>query len=249
MADEPTVPIGPGPQGPPPVTPREAAAARSDGMLDTPLPASARAGRRAPVRLKSAGDEWTQQDEDRYQAQVLREAARVRTRRRQALSFFAIVLVVVLIGLLGAAINQGVIKWPFGGSSKPAVPCPTVAAVAKPSEVSVKVLNATTRKGLALAVSKELQARGYTVAQVGNAPADSRDFPDPVQVVHGPTGLAAARSVAAQIPGAVLVEDTRTDGTVDLLIGAKYTALASPADAAKALTPTSAPSPAGCKPA
>lgn len=225
----------------------------STGPLD-PSPAppletgAANPTRRPPVRRVSTGNDWTPEDEERYQAQRAREVARNRTRRRQGWSFFAIVAVVILIGLLGAAINQGVVTWPLGGSATEAVPCPVSDAPAKPAEVSVKVLNGSGKKGLAATVSKELAARGYSIAAVGNAPDAARDFPDTAHIVHGASGVQAAKSVQAQVPGAVLVADDRSEGTVDLLLGTAYTALAAPEAAAEALTAAPVQSPSGCIP-
>lgn len=213
--------------------------------MPPPTPPSSR---RSPGRPAAPDNSWTQEDEDRYQEQRLRAETRARTRRRQGLSFFVIVLIVILIGLLGAAINQGVIKMPFGASATP-TPCPTVAAPLKPSDVTVNVFNATTTSGLAATVSQELSARGYKVGQLGNAPVELRNFPDPVQIHHGPDGLEAAQSLAVQIKGAKLVQDERTDGTVDLLIGQAYTALVPAEEATAALTPAPAASPEGCTPA
>ncbi|MFV0458705.1 MAG: LytR C-terminal domain-containing protein [Actinomycetales bacterium] len=219
--------------------------------LDTPPGAPAPPHRppahRPPVR--SAEQEWTQEDEDRYQQQRLRQAQRAKVRRRQGLSFFAIVLVVALIGVFGAAINQGVISLPFGNDDP--VVCPTpVTDVAAPGDVKVNVLNATTTKGLASRTSQELSGRGYSVASTGNAPDAQREFPDPAQVRYGPDSLAEAKSVQAQVSGAVLVEEPeRTDTTVDLVLGSSFTELA-PADAAaQAIAPTPVESPEGCTPA
>lgn len=194
---------------------------------------------------------WTQEDEDRYQERRQRALQRAKVRRRQSISFVVIVLVVILIGVLGAAINQGVISLPFGGASTAATACPPPpeATAALPEEVSVRVLNATGTRGLAARVSQDLTARGYSVVETGNAPPDKRGFPDSAQIHHGPEGLAEAQSVQVQIPGSVLVADDRADGTVDVLIGDGFAELAPAEEAAAALQPSAAASPPGCVPA
>ncbi|MDO5663518.1 MAG: hypothetical protein Q4G40_12545, partial [Brachybacterium sp.] len=98
MSDQPNPPLDP-----PPVPP-------SDGSP------------RRPLSRPTPSSQWTQEDEDRYQDQRQRAEIRARTRRRQGISFFVIVLAVILIGLLGAAINQGVVRVPFAGEP---TPCPT----------------------------------------------------------------------------------------------------------------------------
>lgn len=225
MPDQPNTPLDP-----PPVTP----------------PSQAGPTRR-PTRPGGANT-WTQEDEDRYQAKRQRALARARTRRRQGLSFFVIVLAVVLVGLLGAAINQGVVKVPFGASAP--TPCPTGEALPKPADITVNVYNATTKAGLASTASKELAARGYKTGQVGNAAEALRNFPDPAQVHHGPDAEEAAKAVAVQVAGAKLVADpNRTDGTVDLLLGQSFTTLVAPDVATKALAASDVKSPEGCVPA
>lgn len=215
--------------------------------LDTPQPTP----RRTQSRPQPADTGWTQEDEDRYQQRRLRIEQRGKVRKRQAISFTVIVLLVIGIGVLGAAIHQGVVPWPFGSGESTAQACPTTPTdtPAQPADVSVKVLNATSTSGLARRVATELKARGYVVVETGNAADDKRNFADPAQIQYGKDGLAAAKSLQVQIAGAVLVDDKRADSTVDLLIGTAYTALVPADQAAAKLKVTPVASPSGCTPA
>lgn len=207
------------------------------------------AGRGRPTADPASGEyvEWTDEDEQRYQQHLARQAARNQTRRRQGWSFLLIVAIVLGIGLLGAAINQGVITLP--GSDSTAKPCPTpTSPLMTPAQVSVRVLNGSDRKGLAATVGDELKARGYKVTGIGNAEPGDRSFPDPAQIRYGEQGTLAAQALQVQVPGVALVNDSREDASVDLILGGGYTALVPAEEAAKAFVPVPVQSPAGCVP-
>jgi hypothetical protein len=122
--------------------------------------------------------------------------------------------------------------------------CPTelVSAYPAPATITVNVYNATTRAGLAKGVAAEMQVRGFVIGAVSNDPK-KQPIAAPAEVRHGPGGEPAAAVVAAQVSGAVVVADTRTDGTVDLALGDGYTALVAPDVAAATLAPKPPP---GC---
>jgi LytR cell envelope-related transcriptional attenuator len=195
-------------------------------------------------------EEWTEEDERRYQARRQRERARAQRRRRQGLAFGTIVLLVLAVGVTAAGVWQGWWSWP-PGQDEPATqaqvcPAPTPTAAA-PAEVTVTVLNSTDRAGLATAAAAELSKRGFVIGAVGNDPAEAVT-PEAAQVRHGPEGLMAARTVAAQIQGAALVDDGRPGPEVEVSLGAAFTGMATPEEAAAKTAPV-APSPAGCVPA
>lgn len=201
----------------------------------------------------ASDEEWTEDDERRYQARRQLERRATRRRRRQAASFAVVVLIVLGAGVTAAGVYSGWWEWPLVGSAdsgteKVGDPCPTptvTAAAAK--DVTVRVLNSTDRRGLAGAVAAELRKRGFDVSQVGNDAADVT-VAEPAQVRHGPEAVPAARTVAAQIPGAVLVADGREGFVVDLSLGTAYQNLATVEQAATLTTPVPGPSPAGCVP-
>lgn len=112
-----------------------------------------------------------------------------------------------------------------------------------PTTLSVRVLNATDRGGLAQQVAGELQNRGFTVAEIGNDDTD-REVAGPGEVRYGPRGADAAAFVALFLPGAGEYPDTRATAQVDLVIGPDFefpAGLATPEQVAAALsTATSA---------
>ncbi|MBB4924700.1 LytR C-terminal domain-containing protein [Kitasatospora kifunensis] len=142
-----------------------------------------------------------------------------------------------------------------GASGSPATgsPLPASTAVPQPQTVTVNVLNATDKAGLAARTADDLKKRGFTVGKVGNAPsALEKKVPGTAELVAGPAGAGAATLLGAQVTGATTMADTRTDGSVDFVIGDGYTALLDPDAAATALaaalkpSPSPSPAPGSC---
>ncbi|MFI2431804.1 LytR C-terminal domain-containing protein [Streptomyces sp. NPDC018693] len=134
---------------------------------------------------------------------------------------------------------------PTAGGTPTASASPA-AVLPRPGQITVNVLNATTRAGLAKTTADELKKRGFVIGQVGNA---SEEYD---KKVRGPgllLGPASALNtslpvLATQLAGAERRTDAARKGTaVDLIIGDGFTALAAPADADRALTALTAPKP------
>src|SRR5699024_1297805 len=100
-----------------------------------------------------------------------------------------------------------------------------------PGEVTVQVLNGTTRSGLAGDVSGQLAERGYEIDDIGNTGQAS----GPATIVHGPEGFLAAESVRAQLSEAEPRMDQREGTGVDLLLGTVYNDLDADSSAAETL--------------
>jgi hypothetical protein len=166
---------------------------------------------------------------------------RGRNRRLKVLVVIALVLAVVAGGW-----------WWLNRDSTPdtAAPrttCPSLAAptIVPATAVKLNVYNGTARKGLASLVADALKKRGFVVVKVANDPLKRR-VTGLAEVRSGLTGKDAARTVTAQVGVVVALPDQRKDASVDLVLGAKFTALRTPAQAAAALKPTPAPQPSGC---
>jgi LytR cell envelope-related transcriptional attenuator len=120
-------------------------------------------------------------------------------------------------------------------SSCSASPTPSVTAVPAPAAVTVNVLNSTTKTGLAAQVTALLAAAGFKTGTPSNDSSTRAPVATVAEIRYGPKGASGAKLVSFYVPGSVLVLDTRTDATVDLALGAKYTAVLAPTDVAKAL--------------
>ncbi len=196
-------------------------------------------------------EEWTAEDEARYQARRREELKRVRRVRRQAISFTVLVLLVLGAGVGAAGLAQGWWEWPFADEST-AADAPSVCGeptpvAALPSNTTVVVLNATDVRGLANAVADALTLRGFTVSSISNED-DAIEVVESAQVRHGPESLLQAKAVAAQFVSAVLVDDGREGRIVEVSIGQGYRRMADEETAAAAMAPVPGPSAPGCVP-
>lgn len=171
---------------------------------------------------------------------------RSRTRRRRRAAAAAVLGLLVLgAGLYGVV---SLVSPP--ATSTAAAPCPTAkaagATLPKPDQVTVNVYNASTRNGLAASTAAALKARGFTIGKVTNDPLKS-NLTGAAQVRGGKAGTSEMRVVAAEVSGAQLQPDTRTDDSVDLVLGAGFSALTTPEQVTAALRPTAeASAHAGC---
>jgi hypothetical protein len=117
-------------------------------------------------------------------------------------------------------------------TGKDGVHCPDPGAKpAKPKKVEVKVLNGTSRSGLAGKVTDALSERGFDTGKAGNTKSAS----GAVTIVYGPAGYLEASAVAAEFSKPTLKLDDREDSTVDVLVGDGFKDLVDEGDAAKAL--------------
>ena len=171
------------------------------------------------------------------------------------------VVAVALLALASLAVVAVLVTWttrddepaarPTGRAS---CPTPTPLPPALPAgKVTVNVYNASDQRGLAAKVAGQLDRRGFGVRKVDNDPL-GRTVTGVAEVRHSRAGDAAARTVVAQVADEASVEvgtvvsvpDQRTDGSVDLVLGAAFDHLLSRAEAANALSPSPTPTPSGC---
>jgi hypothetical protein len=123
-----------------------------------------------------------------------------------------------------------------------AAPSPTCTATATstvrtPAQVTVNVYNATERAGLAAKTAADVRKRGFRVATVSNDPLQ-KDVTIAAEVRYGASGTASAKLVLTLVKGAKAIKDSRTDSSVDLVLGATFTKLT---PAPKAPTATTTP--------
>ncbi|MEV6103209.1 LytR C-terminal domain-containing protein [Streptomyces sp. NPDC051940] len=120
----------------------------------------------------------------------------------------------------------------------------------EPRTITVNVLNATTRSGLADQTAAELKKRGFKIGEVDNAPPAYDKRVKGAGVVLGPQSAlqTALKVVAVQLPAAEVKADDRKEQVIDLILGDAFARLApkSTADAALAALAKPAPKPSGC---
>ncbi|MFJ3922314.1 LytR C-terminal domain-containing protein [Streptomyces sp. NPDC090022] len=115
----------------------------------------------------------------------------------------------------------------------------------QPGTITVNVYNATPRSGLAKAVGDELKKRGFTVADVGNAPADfDKKVPGTGILLGSPKTDKAAYSVlATHLAGTTQQADAREGADIDLILGDAFKELSTVQEAEKALAALTNPQP------
>lgn len=160
---------------------------------------------------------------------------RTRQRRRAAITF------VLVLAFLGSAFwyaysyiknGAGTSATPSAGSSCTTNP---YGSGALPKDVTLNVYNASKRAGLASDVARTLKARGFTVVEIANDPLEKK-VPGVGELRYGPPGQPQALTAVKLVKGLVRVNDKRTDATVDLVLGDKFTGLAPERKCAPAAT-------------
>lgn len=128
-----------------------------------------------------------------------------------------------------------------------AAPVAAPKAFPVPGTITVNVLNATTRSGLAQKTADELKKRGFKIGEVANA---TKEYDKKVKGTGVLLGPATALDTSLPVLGAQLAAaERRTDpvrkGTeLDLIIGDGFRELTKKADADRALTALANPEPA-----
>ena len=100
------------------------------------------------------------------------------------------------------------------------------AANAGAPKFTLNVYNSTERQGLASHTAAQLKQRGFVIGQVTNDPLKA-NLSIAAQVRGAESQNAELHEVAAEVPGAQIQTDSRTDPSVDLVLGAGFTTLAS----------------------
>jgi len=115
---------------------------------------------------------------------------------------------------------------------------PVHAKLPQPTDISVRVYNATSRPALATSVAKELTTRGLTVLKV----ADS-DHPYPQTLLrHGPDGLGAAWLLRAYFPDARTDYEAQQQGpSVDVIVGPSFVKVPSATEVNQAVAQNGTP--------
>ncbi|WP_338785405.1 LytR C-terminal domain-containing protein [Streptomyces sp. DG1A-41] len=126
-------------------------------------------------------------------------------------------------------------------------PSPRAKPLPEPRTITVNVLNATTRSGLAKKTADELKKRGFKIGDVGNAPQQYDKKVKGPGVLLGPASAldTSLPVLGTQLPGAERrTEAARKGAAVDLVIGDGFKELAKKPDADRALTKLARPEPA-----
>jgi hypothetical protein len=164
-----------------------------------------------------------------------------RTRRRRALVTLAVVALMLFFAFWYAY------SYYRDSDQKPAAVPPVTCTPAKstlpaPSKITVNVYNSTNRDGLAAKTAVQVRQRGFKVSTVSNDPLQ-KAVAAAAEVRYGTSGVTSGTVVRTLVKGAKVVKDGRTDSSVDLVLGEKFTTLAPAPKASAASAAGPAPSP------
>ncbi|MBW3085011.1 hypothetical protein KEM60_01203 [Austwickia sp. TVS 96-490-7B] len=106
-------------------------------------------------------------------------------------------------------------------ADKPSATCTPAVTGPPVSEITVNVYNSTQRVGLASTTGKTLGDQGFKIGKMSNDPS-GRKVDGVAEIRFGESGAAKAEVVLLRFPGAVKVQDNRTDDTVDVSIGERF---------------------------
>ena len=149
-----------------------------------------------------------------------------RARRRRAL----LTIGVLLLGLF-FAFWYGLSYYRADEQRRAAEPPPATCQTyppdrVVPADVTVNVLNATNRTGLAGRTARRFEQTGFQVALVAND-GSGRTTPKVAEVRYGPNGKAAAQLVLQVMPeGTTPVETTYKSAKVSVALGTDFANLA-----------------------
>jgi LytR cell envelope-related transcriptional attenuator len=153
---------------------------------------------------------------------------RRRRRQRAAITLTVVTLLLLATFVYAAFLVQGWVattapKTVAGAACRRTASARPVTATV----VTINVYNATSRDGLAASVAKLLQGQGFKIATVSNDPL-GMSIQGVGEIRRGQSGAGGAILVATRLSGARIVPDQRTDATVDLVLGDKFTTLSTP---------------------
>ena len=190
---------------------------------------------------------------------ALRESPRRPSNRRKSGLPRWLVIVLVIVGVLVVIaavyavivfVNRPSDETPAAqASSSPECVSTTTLpdeTLPSPKKVTIRVLNATIRQGLARKVADELSDRGFTIDDVANDEV-VRKQTGVAELRYGPKGRQQALLLQYYLPGAKLVPDDRKGKIVDVALGESFKDVALQGEVDVALTtPTVTQVGAGC---
>ena len=158
-----------------------------------------------------------------------RKAVRRHRRERQVLVFGLLTIGIVAVTFIAMGMYNGTIAGPFNAgfvtpkadfTSSITVACPPANSLPlKTSQVAVRVLNGTSKDGLASTTLEDLEGRGFVSLGANNW---SRPYDKTARIMFGETGVQKAYTLALQFSDVEMVLDTRTNATVDVVLGATF---------------------------
>jgi hypothetical protein len=121
------------------------------------------------------------------------------------------------------------------GCPSTSTPSPAAASLPAPSLITLQILNATHRNGIAGKARTTLVSDGFDIPQAAGNDKPKVKIPGVAEIRYGPKGKDAAKLVRYYLPGAKLVPTSSKSATVVVSLGERYRGIASPSTVQAAL--------------
>lgn len=148
-----------------------------------------------------------------------------------------------LVALLALLLLTALVWWRVlhrsdgGGTAAASCPAPTSVATTlpAPARITVVVLNATKRSGIAARARTALVADGFLVPRPAANDSPKAKVPGVAEIRYGPAAKSAATLLRYYFPGARMVTSRSASASVVVSLGARYRSVAAPATVQAAL--------------
>ncbi len=173
---------------------------------------------------------------DARRAHQARESRRKHQQQRQTVIFGSLIAGLLVLGLAGGAIWVGILPAPVSipihtpepDETVVPPPCPPEGAEPVPlDDIAAHVMNGTNTAGLAATTANALAERGVSIGDEDNALSS---YEGVAQVTTGPTGVAAAYTIARHFSEAEIRLDSRAEDTITVVVGSGYSQELVPVD-------------------
>lgn len=145
-----------------------------------------------------------------------------------------------LVSLVALLLLTGLVWWRVlhrgGASVGTGTPCPTAApsspaantqSLPSPDQVTVQVLNSTSRTGIAAKARTTLTGYGFRSPKQATNDRPHKHIPGVAEIRYGPSAEKAAKLLSFYFPGARLVTNGGKSTVVVVSLGERYRAVAS----------------------
>ncbi|MDT4922424.1 MAG: hypothetical protein QOG01_137 [Pseudonocardiales bacterium] len=148
-----------------------------------------------------------------------------------------------LVSLLALLLLTALVWWRVlhrsdGTNHQAAAACPTpttTATLVAPESVTVQVLNATSRTGIAAKARTTLIGDGFLIPRLAANDSSKTKIPGVAEIRYGPAGKPGATVLRYYFPGAKIVVTSVKTSVVTVSLGSRYRSVATPAAVERAM--------------
>jgi hypothetical protein len=120
-------------------------------------------------------------------------------------------------------------------------PTPTLAPLSvSPSNITINIENGTAKSGIAHNVATKLEAQGFHIGTVGDAP--NENYTSTI-VKYGSTKVQSSQTVAESVPGSIRKADPTAGSVITLIIGSDFTKVVPVTISSGGTSPSPTPTP------